>query len=268
MILYPWGYTVDESPHEELLSYLAQEMAAFNGYDPMVGTELYPVGGELDDWLYGKHDVIPFTFELDSGSHQGVKEDIINISLKNLPCNIYIAEYAPQIEVARKRFGSSLDIGLPVINHTQKIKSINSDATYMVKVEISNTQKIKDGSVYLYYKSGELGTWKKKEMRTRDDMVYKATIPQQRGGKNVYYYIEAKAVYNEAESVDGAIPVLSPSYGQYEPHSYFVDQSLGDTFADLVGMVLMIILMFGIVYTGLFKSLKLAIDAEKRKNMT
>jgi hypothetical protein len=268
MILYPWGYTIDESQHEGLFSYLAEDMARFNGYDPMVGTDLYPVGGELDDWLYGKHDVIPFTFELDAGSHRGEAEDIINISIKNLGPNIYVAENAPQIEVAHARFGSSLDIGLPVINHTQKIDSINSDATYTVKVEISNTQKLKDGSVLLYYKSGEDGDWKSKGMKTNDDQVYKATIPQQRGGKNVYYYIEAKAVYIEAESVDGAITVLSPTYGQYEAHSYFVDLSLGDTFGDLAAMILMMALIFGLIYTGLFKSLKLAIDAEKRKNMS
>jgi hypothetical protein len=267
MILYPWGYTIDESQHEGLFSYLSQEMSGFNGYDPMVGTELYPVGGELDDWLYGKHNVIPFTFELDAGSHQGQKEDIINISMGNLPCNLYLAEYAPQIEVARERFGSDLDIGLPTINHTQKIKVINSDATYSVKVEVSNSQKLKKSSVYLNYKSGEYGKWKRMEMRTNDDEVYKATIPQQRGGRHVYYYIEGEAIYSEAESVNGVIHVQSPIYGQYEPHSYFVDQSLGDTFADLVAMVLMMILMFGIVYTGLFKSLKMAIDAEKRKNM-
>jgi hypothetical protein len=253
MILYPWGYTVDESQHEGLFSYLAQEMSMYNGYDPMVGTELYPVGGELDDWLYGKHKVVPFTFELDAGSHRGEVEDIINISVKNLAPNIYVAEYAPQIEVARANTGSSLDIGLPMINHTQKIKAINSDAKYTVKVEISNSQKLKDGSVLLYYKSGENGDWKSKSMTTKDDEVYKATIPQQRGGKNVYYYVEAKAVYIEAESVDGAITVLSPTYGQYEPHSYYVDHSLGDTFADLVAMVLMMILMFGIIYTGLWK---------------
>jgi len=155
-----------------------------------------------------------------------------------------------------------------MINHTQNKKPVNSDNTYTVKVEISNSQKLKKSSVFLNYKAGETGSWKRIQMNTNDNENYKATIPRQNGGKYVYYYVDAEAVYAEAKTIGGVIPVSSPKYGQYEPYSYFVDMSLGDTFGDLVAMILMMVLMFGIIYTGLFKSLKLAIDAEKRKNMS
>lgn len=266
MILHPWGYTVDPSPHDGLFSYIAQELSSFNGYDAMVGTELYPVSGELDDWLYGKHDVIPFTIELDSGSHKGEEEEILNISMTNLPCNLYLTEMAPYIEVARERFIPTLDIGLPMINHTQKKKVINSDNTYTVEVEISNANKLEKDSVYLYYKAGESGEWKEKQMSTNDEEHYKATIPRHSGGKKIYYYIEAKANYNEAKSIGEIIFVSSPNYGQHDPHFYFVDISLGDTAGDIAAMILMMFLMFGIIYSGLGKSLKMAIDAEKRKS--
>jgi hypothetical protein len=271
MILYPWGYTVDQSDHEALFNYIANEMAGFNGYEPMVGTELYPVSGELDDWLYGKHDVTAFTFELDSANHQGEIEDMINISRKNLPCNMYIVENAPNIEVLKgmtigKESISSLDIGLPQINHTQKKKTTNSDFSYSVEVEISNTERIKSGSVYLYYRAGESGDWNKIPMNSNDDEHYKATIPRQSGGKNVYYYFEAKAVYSDLMRINEVIYVTSPKYGQSDPYVYFVDISLGDTAGAIAAMILMMALVFGIIYTGLGKSLKLAIDAEKRKN--
>jgi hypothetical protein len=268
MILYPWGYTKTETtPHDALFAYIAQEMAGFNGYDAMVGTDLYPVSGELDDWLYGKNDVICFTIEVGSDGYKGEPADILNHTRTNLPVNLYVAEYAAQIEVARARFSPSIDIGLPQINHTQKIQIVNSDNTYPVKVEISNSEKLKKNSVFLNYKAGESGKWKKIEMRTKDDEVYTATIPQQRGGRHVYYFVEAEAVYNEAEGSGGIIPVYSPTYGQYDPHSYFVDISLGDTFGDIVALILMMVFIFGIIYAGLGKSLKMAIDAEKRKNI-
>jgi hypothetical protein len=266
MVLYPWGYTNDPSEHDALFEFVATDLANLNGYDPMVGTELYPVSGEFDDWLYGKHDVICFTIEVDSAGYKGEPEDILNHTRINLPVNLYVAEYAAQIEVARERFGSSMDIGLPQINHTQKVHIVNSDNTYSVKVEISNSEKLKKDSIFLNYKAGESGKWKQMKMHTNDDVVYRARIPQQSGGRHVYYYVEGEAIYNEAVGSGGIIPVYSSPYGPYSPHSYFVDISLGDTFADIAAMILMMFFIFGIIYVGLGKSLKLAIDSEKRKN--
>jgi hypothetical protein len=267
MVLYPWGYTVDPAEHNDLLKYVAEELANLNGYDAMSGPDLYPVSGELDDWLYGKNQVICFTIEVGSDGYKGEPEDILNHTRINLPANLYVAEYAAQIEVARAKKLSSIDIGLPQINHTQNVEIVNSDNVYKVKVDISNSQKLKKGSIMLNYRAGESGNWKKIEMKTNDDEVYTATIPQQRGNRRVYYYVEAEAIYNEAKGSGGIIKVYSPSYGQYDPHSYFVDISLGDTFGDIAAMILMMVFIFGIIYVGLGKSLKMAIDAEKRKNI-
>ncbi len=267
MILYPWGYSVDPTQHDDLLKYIATELSNFNGYDAMVGTELYPVSGELDDWLYGKNEVIPFTIELDSGSHKGEKEDIINISMTNLPCNLYLAEMAPVIEIAKGSYEKNLDVDLPVINHSQTTKMVNSDNTYTVKVEISNGGNLVKDSVSLYYRVSGSEDWKKLQMKEIDDEHYEATIPRQSGNRHVYYYIEAQANYIEAESLDGVVSICSPKYGQYDPYSYFVDISLGDLAGNIAAMILMMVLIFGIIYSGLVKSLKMALDAEKRKSM-
>jgi hypothetical protein len=267
MILYPWGYTVDPTPHEDLFNYIATEMANYNGYDAMVGTDLYPVGGELDDWLYGKHEIIPFTFELDSGSHKGEKEEIINISMTNLPCNLYLTEMAPLIEIAKERSRSDLDVDLPEINHTQADTVVSSDNAYNVKVEITNSQNVVKDSVYLYYRVSGSEEWKKMKMRELDDEHYETTIPRQNGNRHVYYYIEAQANYKEAKSLNGVLTICSPQYGKHDPYVYFVDISLGDTLGALAAMILMMALIFGILYTGLGKSLKMALNAEKRKSM-
>lgn len=265
-ILYPWGYTSDPSPSEGLFEHVGQELSNFNGYEVMQAVDLYPTSGDVTDWLYGKHNVIAYTLELGSEEHRPPEENIINISMLNLPCNLYLAEMAPIIEVARERFIPSLDIGLPVINHSQKKKVVNSDDTYKVEVEISNAEKLERNSVYLYYKAGESGEWKKLQMTEMEEGRFKATIPRHSGGRHVYYYIEAKANYNEARSINGVIYVYSPKYGQYDPHSYFVDISLGDMAGDIAAMIIMMVMMFGIIYSGLGKSLKMAIEAEKRKS--
>lgn len=270
-ILYPWGYTVETAPHDGLLRYLGQELSNFNSYEVMQGVELYPTSGDSDDWLYGKYDVLAYTIELDSINHSGKKENIINISMNNLPCNLYLAEMAPVLEVVRERSIGvdsllSLDIGLPVINHTQKKKTINSDSSYTVEVDISNPEKLEKDSVFLYYRVGRSGDWKKLHMKEMNEEHYKATIPRQNGDKRIYYYIEAKARYEEAESQNGVIYIYSPKYGQSDPYTYFVDISLGDTLGAIAAMVLMMALIFGIIYTGLGKTLKMALDAEKRKS--
>ncbi|UCG70215.1 MAG: hypothetical protein JSV09_04135, partial [Thermoplasmata archaeon] len=260
-----WGYSVDPTPNDALFQFIGGEMSESNGYEVIQGTELYGTSGDVDDWLYGKHGIMAYTFELGT-QYKMPEEELINISMLNLPSHLYLAENAPIIEVARERLIPNLDIEIPMINHTQKIKVVNSDMTYKVEVEISHSEKLKKNSVFLYYKAGESRDWKEIQMQTNDEVHYKATIPRQRGGRHVYYYIEAKASYIEATSVGEVIYVLSPRYGQYDPHSYFVDISLGDTAGDIAALILMIALMFGIIYSGLGKSLKMAIDAEKRKS--
>lgn len=265
LIIYPWGYLNEPTSNDALFQFVGEQMSESNGYEVIQGPELYPTSGDTDDWLYGKHDIFAYTFEL--GTQYKVEEiEITNISMLILPSHLYLAEMAPEIEVARERFIPTLDIDLPTINHTQKKKVINSDNTYTVEVEISNSNKLEKDSVYLYFKAGESGEWKEMQMSTKDEEHYKATIPRHSGGKKVYYYIEAKANYNEAKSIGEIIYVSSPKYGQYDPYFYFVDISLGDTAGDIAAMILMIVLIFGIIYSGLGKSLKMAIDAEKRKS--
>jgi hypothetical protein len=264
LIIYPWGYVDEPTANDELFQFIGHQMSETNGYEVIQGPELYPTSGGLNDWLYGKHNIMPFTFEL--GMVRKVpEEEIINLSMMILPSHFYLSENAPIIEVARERFITTLDIGLPMINHTQTKRVINSDMNYKVEVEISKSEKLAKNSVYLCYKAGETGDWKEIQMQTNDEEHYRATIPRLSGGKHVYYFIEAKAIYNEATSVSESIQVLSPKYGQYDPHSYFVDISLGDLAGDIAAMIIMMALMFGIIYSGLGKSLKMAIDAEKRK---
>jgi hypothetical protein len=43
---------------------MGQAMAATNGYTPQQASDLYITDGTIDDWLYGIHGIMDFTFEM------------------------------------------------------------------------------------------------------------------------------------------------------------------------------------------------------------
>ena len=70
LILWPYGYTKTNIPadmtaldHAALVS-LARAMAARNGYVAKQSSDLYVTDGDQIDWMYGKHRIFSYTFEL------------------------------------------------------------------------------------------------------------------------------------------------------------------------------------------------------------
>lgn len=264
MILYPWGWTNEPTPHDALFSHIGDIYAGYTGYDLMQGPGLYPVSGELDDWLYGKHGVLGYTFEL--GEERKVpEEELLNFSNMILPCELDMMEMAPVSRIAKMQNRPDLDIGLPQINHTQEEHMVTNKESYDVEVTISNRELIDEDSIYLYYRAGEDGEFKNIQMRqsNKGEDVYYAKIPSQKSGIDVYYYVEANVNYLVD---DRGILISSPKYGEYDPYSYFVDYTFGDTLADLGAMILMMLFMFGILLFGLIKSLRIALEADERKS--
>ena len=70
LILWPYGYTKTNIPadmtaldHAALVS-LGRAMAAQNGYVAKQSSDLYVTDGDQIDWMYGKHRIFSYTFEL------------------------------------------------------------------------------------------------------------------------------------------------------------------------------------------------------------
>ena len=79
-ILYPYGYTKTDVPPDmdavdrDVMVAMATAMGAMNGYTAIQASDLFNqiTDGTSDDWAYGTHGVISFTFELSSaGSASG-----------------------------------------------------------------------------------------------------------------------------------------------------------------------------------------------------
>jgi len=70
LILWPFGYTTTNVPADMVLDdwntmvAMGQAMAATNGYVPQQSSDLYITDGTINDWLYGQHRILNYTFEM------------------------------------------------------------------------------------------------------------------------------------------------------------------------------------------------------------
>jgi hypothetical protein len=70
LVMWPYGYTLKDLPPDmaakDLRAFVAmgKAMAASNGYTPQQASDLYISSGTSRDWLYGRHRIFSFTFEM------------------------------------------------------------------------------------------------------------------------------------------------------------------------------------------------------------
>ncbi|QQS31991.1 MAG: peptidase M14 [Acidobacteriota bacterium] len=67
LILYPWGEDTLPPPNPQIVT-LARKMAAYNGYNPIQGVNLYPTSGSAKDYAYGELGAVSMTMEIGNGS--------------------------------------------------------------------------------------------------------------------------------------------------------------------------------------------------------
>jgi hypothetical protein len=77
LVLWPYGYTyADTAPgltatDRQAFATLGTAMANTNGYTPQQASDLYITDGSIDDWMWGRHRIFSFTFEMFPESGQG-----------------------------------------------------------------------------------------------------------------------------------------------------------------------------------------------------
>lgn len=70
LILWPMGYTTTNIPPDmttddwNTMVAIGNAMAATNGYTPQQSSDLYITDGTINDWLYGQHQILNYTFEM------------------------------------------------------------------------------------------------------------------------------------------------------------------------------------------------------------
>lgn len=106
VILYPWGYTSNPAPKDELLEEIAAEMSermeAVKGniYQyGQAGESLYLTNGDTTDWAFGTYGIPSYTFELPpidalQGGFFNAELEISSIFEDNLPAALYLIEWS------------------------------------------------------------------------------------------------------------------------------------------------------------------------------
>ncbi len=101
LLLYPWGYTEDPCPDDEIFFAWSQLMTQDNGYTYGAGsTTIYPTNGGSDDWMYGEQEekdlIFAYTPEV-GNSNDGFwpsQSRIIPLCQENMLANFLAAHFA------------------------------------------------------------------------------------------------------------------------------------------------------------------------------
>ena len=107
LILYPYGYTKTDIPADMAVDdwrtfvAMAGAMAASNGYRAMQSSDLYVTDGDQIDWMYARHRIFSFTFELypteqvsSHADHEPPDEVIAAQTARNRGALLYLIDMA------------------------------------------------------------------------------------------------------------------------------------------------------------------------------
>ncbi len=106
-VLWPYGYTKRDVPPDMTIEdyrtfvTIGRRMAARNGYTPMQSSDLYVTDGDEIDWMYGRHRIFSFTWELyptqtpsDATDHYSPDEIIARETKRNRAALLYTLRVA------------------------------------------------------------------------------------------------------------------------------------------------------------------------------
>jgi len=106
-VLWPFGYTKADVPSDMTIEdhrtfvALARGMAGRNGYRPMQSSDLYLTDGDQIDWMYGRHRIFSFTWELyppqtrsTAADHYSPDEIIARETARNRSAFLYLLRAA------------------------------------------------------------------------------------------------------------------------------------------------------------------------------
>jgi carboxypeptidase T len=107
LILWPYGHTRTDIPSDMTVAdhsvfvAMGKAMAARNGYKPEQSSDLYITDGDQIDWMYGRHRIFSYTWELYPpetatvwGDHYPADENIAPQTARNRSALLYFIDMA------------------------------------------------------------------------------------------------------------------------------------------------------------------------------
>ena len=163
-----------------------------------------------------------------------------------------------------------------------------SNDKFPVRVLVENAQFMKKDSIFLKYHKDNMeeGEWGESPMvciencdpksyegynlsagfsLIKRDSVYKGYVPETGESMNVQIYVVAQDSRLADQNFGGYI---TTGYGASEPIEIFVDDIIGfgNGIVDFIAVAMMMAIMYGVVWGGLYKTVGIATEAERRKN--
>jgi hypothetical protein len=243
VIYWPWMWTLQLPPDEDLYYHLAKGMSEFTGYGYRNMSERAqdtfsrhpPVDGDSNDWYYGKHGIIAFTIEIGTQFIAPVDE-MVDICMLHMGANLFIVESADNMWGENYR-----------IDH-EPLKDTSSESGYMVSATITPESgpdyrfdavpEIVGSGVLVCY-SVDGGNYKIIKMAQRGEAgEYQAVIPGHSPGARISYYIHL-------EDKDSHV-TQAPKYAPNQVYSFTVLPMRGDVSTSL--LVLHVLFIVGAVF--------------------
>ncbi len=130
LILYPFAWASNHpSPDNSFYQEIVWAMAAANGYDPLLSGNLYPHGGEHNDYLYAEKGVMAVTTELWGGpGYNPPSSQIIEVFQDNLPNDLYLLERAGGAQITGHVTDAST--GEPLVAEVKVVELWDPDEIY------------------------------------------------------------------------------------------------------------------------------------------
>ena len=192
----------------------------------------------------------------------------------------------PKLTILSEK-GDAVDVGFGTDTNIEFDEDrIYSNDDIAVKVKVDNAQYMLKDSLLVKYRTEKMpeNIWNEVPMYCIEncdlkdysnynntggvpvrDSVYKAYIPETEESMNVQFYAVAQDS-RLANAFGGGF--VFTGYGNAEPIEIFVDDIIGfgNAIVDFFAVAIMMGIMYGVVWGGLYKTVGIATEAERRKN--
>ncbi len=269
LVIWPWGYTRERTTVDALFTDVGTSMANFTGYTPQHGTDLYPVSGDITDWLYGAHGVLAYTVELNTDAEGGfhpMPDMILPTVRKNAATNLWMFKAQDVALQAHRGTWDSLDIGVPTLEHNQSRSSVSASEQLNLKVSVTtHLENLDPEGVTLHYwlsRSGDPQGYQYQryadhqvQLRGNDQGVYKGAIPSQEGGMVIHYWFSAKDVRG--------IGLYAPEFGGPDSYRVVVGGGLVIDVSDILALAVVALFLFGMFWVGAFRMIAFRVTGRR-----
>jgi hypothetical protein len=214
-VMWPWGYTNAPARDAALMEQIGTAMASFPGYDAYQSVDMYPTSGDTSDWFYGVMGALSFVIELGKSGQGGFHPPVDmmdNISVPNVEALLYAAEISGLARAAKAQNAPSTDIGMPGILH-DPVRGAQAGRQTVIEARVDNATSLAPGGLRVFYRV-DGGAWASGPMTQKALGRFAGSIPGQKNGARVDYYLAAASIFN--------CTGMLPQYAPYEHISFKV----------------------------------------------